>query len=224
MDRTRQGRRNTSNAGSRSAVQRGGRNAVGAGDRNASHTGNRNVSHTGSRNASHTGNRNVSHTGSRNASYAGSRGAAAGENGGLYVYGNNAQVLELQRQIEEAPAKKPSVEVQKNREKARRMNFGYMLFLGAALVASAYILVNYLQLQAELTNLTKTVAAKTSTLIDMKADNEEAYNRVVRSINLDEIRRVAISVLGMVYADETQIVVYESEPYDYMRQVTENSR
>lgn len=165
------------------------------------------------------GNRNTSHQGGRNAPQAGSRGTRAREEGRLYVYGNTAQVL--QRQLEEAPAKKPSVEVQKNREKARHMNAGYMLFLGAALVASAYILVNYLQLQAELTSLTKSVAAKTSTLINMKEDNEEEYNRIVRSIDLEEIRRVAIGELGMVYAEEGQIVVYEGEQYDYMRQVTE---
>ncbi len=160
------------------------------------------------------GNRNAAHTGSRSA---GTRGNAR-----LYVYGNTA--LELQRQLEEPPAKKPNAEVQKNREKAHRMNAGYMLFLGAALAASAYILVNYLQMQAELTSLTKDVASKTSTLIDMKADNEEEYNRIVRSIDLEEIKRVAMGVLGMVYADEEQIIVYESEQYDYMRQVTEDDR
>lgn len=160
--------------------------------------------------------------GNGKAARAGSRGAGAREDSRFYVYGNTAQVL--QRQLEEAPAKKPSVEVQKNREKAHHMNAGYMLFLGAALVASAYILVNYLQLQAELTSLTKKVAAKTSTLIDMKADNEEEYNRIVRGIDLEEIKRVAMGVLGMTYAEEEQIVVYESEQYDYMRQVTEGSR
>lgn len=159
--------------------------------------------------------------GNGNAAHAGSRGANARENGKFYVYGNTA--LELQRQLEEAPAKKPSAEVQKNREKAHHMSAGYVLFLGAALVASAYILVNYLQMQAELTSLTKNVAAKTSQLIDMRADNEEEYNRIVRSIDLEDIKRVAIVDLGMIYAEQEQIVVYESEQYDYMRQVTENS-
>lgn len=159
-------------------------------------------------------NGSAARTGSSNANVRG--------NGRFYVYGNTA--LELQRQLVEEPAKKPSVEVQKNREKAHHMNAGYMLFLGAALVASAYILVNYLQMQAELTSLTKSVAAKTSTLIDMRADNEEEYNRIIRSIDLEEIKRVAMGVLGMVYANEDQIVVYESEQYDYMRQVTESSR
>lgn len=159
-----------------------------------------------------------------NAAYAGSRGADARGDGRFYVYGSTVRALELPGQLEEEPAKKPSVEVQKNRDRARYMSAGYLLFLGAALVASAYILVNYLQLQAELTSLTKKVAAKTGTLIDLREDNDEEYNRIVSSIDLEEIKRVAMGTLGMVYAGEDQIVVYESEPYDYMRQVTENDR
>lgn len=155
-----------------------------------------------------------------NAAYAGNRSVERG-NDRFYVYGNTA--LELQRQLEKEPLKKPSVEVQKNREKAHHMSAGYLLFLGAALLASGYILVNYLQMQAELTSLTKSVAAKKSELIDLRADNEEEYNRIISSIDLDEIKRVAMGTLGMIYAGEEQIVVYESEQYDYMRQVTEGS-
>lgn len=160
----------------------------------------------------------------RKTAYADNKGMGARENSRFYVYGNTVRTLDLQSQLAEEPAKKPSVEVQKNREKAHHMSAGYLLFLGAALVASAYILVNYLQLQAELTSLTKNVAAKKSALIDLQVDNEEEYNRIVSSIDLEEIKRVAMGVLGMIYAEEGQIVVYESEQYDYMRQVTEGNR
>ena len=157
-----------------------------------------------------------------NAAHTGNRSGSARGNDRFYVYGNTA--AQLQRQLEEEPAKKPSAEVKKNRAKAHYMSAGYLLFLGAALVASAYILMNYLQMQAELTNLTKSVAAKTSTLINLKTDNEEEYNRIVSSIDLEELKRVAMGVLGMIYAQEGQIVVYEGEQYDYMRQVTESGR
>ncbi len=142
---------------------------------------------------------------------------------GFYVYGSAAPGVQLQRRLE-VSEKQPSIEVQKNRDKARHMSAGYVLFLGVAIVTAAYILTNYLQLQAELTNLTRTVAAKKSELIDLQEFNEEEYNRIVNSIDLEEIKRVAMGVLGMTYAKEGQIVVYEGENYDYMRQVTENSR
>lgn len=152
--------------------------------------------------------------------YAKNRDAAARDVRGLYVYGSTAPEAEIRRQFEE-PDRQPSIEVQKNREKARHMSAGYVLFLGAALLAAGYILVNYLQMQADLTNLTKTVAAKKSELINLKEANDEEYNRINNSIDLEEIRRVAMGTLGMTYADKDQIVIYESEKYDYMRQVND---
>lgn len=143
-----------------------------------------------------------------------------------YVYGNTVRKLEPERVWEEqkeAQAKKPHHEVRKNRDKAHYMNAGYVMFLAAALCVAAIILVNYVQLQARLTNLTKSVAASESRLNRMKMSNDEEYNRILSSINLEEIKRIAITELGMVYAQEGQIIEYENESGDYMRQVTENN-
>lgn len=131
--------------------------------------------------------------------------------------------VSLQQPRRQAPVTRP-YEVRKNREKALHMSAGYVLFLATALLAAAFILVNYIQLQAELTGLTKTVAAKESELNSLKQENDEAYNRIVNSIDLEEIRRIAIQELGMIYAKEGQIVIYENEGYDYMRQVTEDKQ
>lgn len=140
-----------------------------------------------------------------------------------YIEGNAVRKQEIVWQPEE-PVRQPNPEVRKNREKSRYMSAGYLLFLGAALITSAFILVNYIQLQAELTNLTKTVANRESQLNDLKLANDEDYNRIVRSIDLEEIKRIAMGELGMVYAEEGQIVFYDSENNDYMRRVSESSR
>ena len=139
-----------------------------------------------------------------------------------YVYGNVVRKTEPQKRWEEKPIKKPQPEVKKNREKAHHMNAGYVLFLTGALCLAAFILVNYIQMQAELTTLTKIVASKQSELNHLKRANEEEYNRITNSIDLEEIKRIAMGELGMVYAQEGQIVTYESETRDYMRQATEN--
>jgi len=90
----------------------------------------------------------------------------------IYVDGNTVRKLEPERvweePEEELPVKKPHHEVRKNRDKAHYMNAGYVMFLAAALCIAAVILVNYVQLQAQLTNLTKTVASNESTLNRMK--------------------------------------------------------
>ncbi len=99
------------------------------------------------------------------------------------------------------------------------MSAGYVLFLATALCAAAFILVNYIQLQADLTNLTKGVAAKQSELNSLRSENDEKYNRIINSIDLEEIKRIAIGELGMTYAKEGQIIFYADEGDDYMRQV-----
>ena len=102
------------------------------------------------------------------------------------------------------------------------MNFGYVLFLVAAMCAATFVLIHYIQLQADLTQKTKVVAAKQVELNNLKLANDEEYNRVISSINLEEIKRIAIGELGMTYAQEGQIVTYANEKNDYMRQVTKS--
>lgn len=100
------------------------------------------------------------------------------------------------------------------------MSAGYVMFLAAALIASGLILVNFIQLQSQLTALTKTVAFRESELNQIKMANDEEYNRIISGIDLEEIKRIAIGELGMDYAEEGQIVPYENRSSDYMRQVT----
>ena len=69
--------------------------------------------------------------------------------------------------------------------------------------------------------MTKAVASKEVQLSNLKEDNDATYNRIINSVDLEEVRRIAVEELGMVYAAEDQIVVYEHESRDYMRRVTD---
>ena len=109
-----------------------------------------------------------------------------------YIYDNTARDLQVRRQMEE-PRRQLSHETRKNREKARHMSIGYVTFLMVALVACAFFLVNYIQMQSQLT--TK-----------------------ITEVNLDEIKRIAIGELGMTYATEGQVIPYAGISNDYMRQ------
>ena len=100
------------------------------------------------------------------------------------------------------------------------MGLGILSGSIAALCTCAWILVNYIQLQSELTAMTKTVARRESELNQLKLANDEEYNRIISSINLEEVRRIAMGELGMVYAEEGQIITYEGNRSDYMRKVT----
>ena len=149
-------------------------------------------------------------------------GQASGRNRSAYLYGTAAPRLEVVRQPVEAPARVPRQKIRRNRDKAHHMSAGYVLFLAVALCAAAVILVNYIQLQAQLTGVTRQVATEESRLNSMRIANDEAYSRVINGIDLEEVKRIAIGELGMVYAEEGQIVTYTTESNDYMRQVTES--
>ena len=110
-----------------------------------------------------------------------------------------------------------SNETRHNREKARHMNIGYVLFLVAALFLCAMILINYIQSQAELTAKISEISQLEKELNTIKRSNDEEMKRLESSTDLEEIKRRAISELGMVYANENQIIIYQSPDQDYMR-------
>ena len=155
----------------------------------------------------------------RQATYEKETGERDGRNRNSYVYGTAVRKLDVQRQLETETTREVHPVVRKNREKAHHMNAGYVFFLVVAMCTAAWILVNYIQLQADLTNLTKSGAEKQSELNTLKVANDEEYNRIISNINLEEIKRIAIGELGMTYAQEGQIVLYTNDNNDYMRQV-----
>ncbi|MCI5994653.1 MAG: hypothetical protein MRZ45_01685 [Blautia sp.] len=118
---------------------------------------------------------------------------------------------------------KPSVsrETRRNRARARGINFGYVLFLLAAAVATVFVCVHFLQLQAENTSYRKRVGSLESQLSALKMENDAAYDAAVSSVVLEKVKDIAIHELGMVYADKGQIITYNSQDGDYVRQYDE---
>ncbi len=107
----------------------------------------------------------------------------------------------------------------RNRDKARYMNFGYVLFLSIAVFITALTLLGYIKAQSELTISIKNVAALERELNILKLSNDEKLVRINASINMEEIKRIAVEDLGMTYAKEGQVIVIESEGNDYVRQL-----
>ncbi len=136
-----------------------------------------------------------------------------------YIQGSAVRKLDVAREIELSPKKKLSNTARKNREKAEHMSLGYVLFLSIALFATGCILVGYIGLQSDITNSIKRIASLERELNDLKLANDEEYNRITSSVDLEEVRKVAIQELGMQYAEEGQIVVFESENNDYVKQI-----
>ena len=101
------------------------------------------------------------------------------------------------------------------------MSAGYVLFLLTALVATGIILVYYIGLQSDITNSVKHISVLERQLNELKVANEEDYSRISSSVDLEEIRRIAIQELGMQYAQEGQIISFASENSDYVKHMAE---
>lgn len=138
-----------------------------------------------------------------------------------YVQGNTVRNFPQEQEIPVRSKKKVNNSIRKNRERAKHMSAGYVLFLGAALAACGMILVYYIGLQSDITNSVKNISRLESQLNDLKVANEENYSRISSSVDLEEIRRIAIQELGMQYAQEGQIISFASESNDYVKQMAE---
>ncbi len=148
------------------------------------------------------------------------RRTAAGR-GQTYVYGNAVRKLDVTREIEKKPVRKLSRTARKNRERAKYMSAGYVLFLSAALAVTGIILTGYIGLQSDITNSVQHISTLEKQLNDLKLANDEEYSRITSSVNLEEIKRIAIQELGMQYAGEGQIVSFASENNDYVKQMAD---
>lgn len=139
-----------------------------------------------------------------------------------YLYGNTVRKFDTLPKRQEKEDLQKNYELRnharKNREKALQMNFGYVLFLAIATVITLVVCIGYLRLQSDITNKISNIASLESEFSDLKSQNDEEYSRVMTSVDLEYIKKVAIEELGMVYAGEDQVVLYNSKDNDYVRQ------
>ena len=138
----------------------------------------------------------------------------------MYVDGSAAPKLQTVpvRRKRQPETSKQVLQAGKNRNRTMAMNIGYLVFLIAATIICMVGLTWYLSLQAELTNSIKRIAVKEKQLNELRLDNDENYSRISSSVNLEEVRRIAIQELGMTYAKEGQIISIDGEGSDYVRQ------
>lgn len=135
-----------------------------------------------------------------------------------YVSGNAV------RKLQEAPVKRN--EYKKHATKTHRgiqvkaapMNLKYIGVMVMALSISCIVLMSYVKQQSDITNRINNIAKLENELYELKLDNDELYTKIMSDVDLEEIKRIAVSELGMKYAEEGQVVTYSGEGSDYVRQ------
>ena len=160
---------------------------------------------------------------------------------GMYVDGNAVRRLQevparpyqapgaqtarrVRENMPERPAVQPrqlSREAQRNREKAKSMGRGFVVFLAVVSVAVLFCCVNYLQLKSELTGKIKTVASLETELSQIKEDNNAYESQVTSDVDLNTIKKLAIGRLGLSYPKDDQKKTYTMPSNSYVRQYQE---
>lgn len=143
-----------------------------------------------------------------------------------YVQGNTVRKINTYPNRKQDERRQKNAEEQRknaarNRDKAKHMNIGYVLFLSVALLMIGYILISYIGLQSDITNSMKNIAKLERELNNLRLENDEEYSRITSSIDLEEVKRIAIQELGMTYAQEGQIIPFSGESKDYVRQTAD---
>lgn len=125
---------------------------------------------------------------------------------------------EQQEIRERKRARRQRAIARRNQDKALIMNRGYVAFLTMAAILTCTTAGFYIKLQSDITIRLGNIAALETSVNNLKADNDAASKRLATSVRMEDVKEQAISVLGMDYPSEDQIVYYEIDHADFMSQ------
>ncbi len=100
---------------------------------------------------------------------------------------------------------------------ARKRKF-YSFYLAVASIALVGLFVGYVNLTNSITTHRNNIASLEQDISDLKASNSATESRIASQSNLNDIKNQALNEMGMVYANQDQIVYYTMDNNDYMNQ------
>lgn len=153
-----------------------------------------------------------------------------------YVYGNTVRKLQPEYDYEEG-LERVSIPTKEEREReleeerlrrsrrrrARRqeapsIDLVSMLFLTVAIVITLCVCVQYLKVQADITNMSKDVASMESKIVTLRNENNAEVESITAAIDLSNIYKIATKELGMVHPEKNQVITYESTKSNAVKQ------
>ena len=136
-----------------------------------------------------------------------------------YIQGNAV------KKLQEVPKRKRQINKGNNtatkritKQKSIAMNNLYVGAMIISIVMICIVLMSYIGLQSSITNHVNNISKLESELYELRLSNDEMYTKIISSVDLEEIKRIAVNELGMKYAKEGQVVTYSGEGNDYVRQ------
>ena len=136
-----------------------------------------------------------------------------------YVEGNTVRREVEYRHVPEMQEEKVlSNRVRRNRAKLQRIGAPSLITLILATILMLGTCVSYLEVQSSITTHRNSIEKLENRLQTLKADNDALEAHINTSLNLEHIRYIAMSELGMVYPTDDQLIYYEKTESGYVRQ------
>ena len=136
-----------------------------------------------------------------------------------YIDGNTVRKVAVPQQEIEALETRTNPE--RIQAKNAPINLGYVVAMLVAAVLMCLALIWYVNIQSDLRNRVNNIASMEKELNNLKLANDETYTKILSDVDLEEIKYIAITELGMTYAKEGQVVTYSSNEDDYCIQYSD---
>jgi cell division protein FtsL len=134
-----------------------------------------------------------------------------------YIHGSAVpQVAPKPRRKEKVESTKVSVNTLRNRKKAKAIGREYAFFITIAVVVVFLICATCIWSQMHLSQQKQQVISLQKKLTSIEEDNKNEYDKIMNSVNLDEIRKKAEEA-GMTYATKDQVIEYNAPINDYVQ-------
>ncbi|MCI5624139.1 MULTISPECIES: septum formation initiator family protein [Anaerostipes] len=140
------------------------------------------------------------------------------------IYGNTVRKIEPEPAYREPQRKRKPVSrpkatprTRQNQQKALEFDMAFIRTLLAALAVIVGVSFFYLSERTKLLNQRTVLAQKKAQLSTLQTENEDLNLEIEQSINLDAIETAAKSY-GMKKPDSKQIIHYDSQDVEYVRQ------
>ncbi len=142
-----------------------------------------------------------------------------------YVDGSAAKQLAPAPQYDPHREKRRAVEEQPEyREEPslvgirRNIDIISAVLLVTAILVTSVLAIRYLNVSARITEIDKSIASLNESLQAATQENDSMLASIADGVDLNEVYRVAVGELGMVYPNNNQVIHFTYENDGYVRQ------
>lgn len=142
-----------------------------------------------------------------------------------YIDGNTVRKLNPQWESLQEEVRRPYRVEEPEAERRRKVKVGHgidfisMLLLVGAIAVTLYVCIEYLQVQADIVQLNKSISSLNNQITELGKENDALEALLTTTeCDLEYVYRVAVGLLGMVYPNHNEVIYYDDNDAGYFRQ------